>query len=57
MNIEINLAVVGDSKSGKSSLVDCFLSQQVEDQYSETIINITRGEIKIDNEYIVNINF
>jgi GTPase SAR1 family protein len=55
--LEINIAILGDRKCGKSSLVECFLSQRMEDKNTETVINITKADIKINEEYNLHVNF
>jgi len=52
----INIAVLGDSKSGKSSLIEAFLFGQVTERFKDTVINIyqsniTEKKLKIDLNY------
>ncbi len=56
MKTSINISVLGDSRSGKTSLVNCYLTQKFEEKTNETIINITKAEAKI-GETNVEINF
>ena len=53
---KINIALVGESKSGKSSLIKCFLFNKIEESNDQTILNITNAKIKIINKTI-NVNF
>ena len=54
--LTINIAVLGDSKSGKSSLIEAFLFGQIAERFKDTVINIyqsniTEKKLKIDLNY------
>jgi small GTP-binding protein len=52
----INIAVLGDSKCGKSSLIDCYLHNKIEEGNIETVLNIQQKVISIKN-FEINLNF
>ena len=41
----INIAVLGDPKSGKTSLIECFLFGSVSERYKDTVLNIYQSNI------------
>jgi GTPase SAR1 family protein len=43
----INICVLGDPRSGKTSLINCYLKKSFEEKTNETIINITKAEARI----------
>ena len=43
--ITINIAVMGDPKCGKTSLIECFLFGGVSDRYKDTVLNIYQSNI------------
>jgi small GTP-binding protein len=54
--LTINIAVLGDPKSGKSSLIEAFLFGQITERFKDTVINIyqsniTEKKLKIDLNY------
>jgi GTPase SAR1 family protein len=52
----INISVLGDPSSGKTSLINCYVKQSFDDNTNETIINISRAELKIGGTS-VEVNF
>lgn len=45
----IYICVLGEPKSGKTTLIDCFLTETFSDKNYETIINVTKAKINIKN--------
>lgn len=48
-DISINIVLLGDSKCGKSSLINCFLNLKFEEQDIETIIELSKFTLKVGN--------
>lgn len=45
----INIAVMGDPKTGKTSLIECFLNSKFEEKSTDTILNISKTKIIVQN--------
>ena len=45
----INIAILGDPKSGKTSLIECFLKENIEEKNNETVLNIYQSKISEQN--------
>jgi small GTP-binding protein len=43
----INIAIVGDAKTGKTALLECFLKESFSDKSTETVLNITKCKFSI----------
>lgn len=56
MKTHINIAILGESRCGKSSIIKCFLSNEFQEKTSETIINIYTASFEID-ENNIDVNF
>jgi GTPase SAR1 family protein len=52
----INICVLGEPRCGKTALINCYLNQSFEDKTNDTVINITKADIKIGGTP-VEINF
>jgi len=45
----INIAVMGDSRCGKSSLIECYLNEKIVEENIETILNIHETKFNLKN--------
>ena len=54
--ITINIAVLGDPKCGKTSLIECFLFGGVSDRYKDTVLNIYQSNIT-EKRFKIDMNF
>jgi small GTP-binding protein len=52
----INIAVLGDQKSGKTSLIESFLSDKIQEKKVDTVLNIFHTNI-FEKQFNLNINF
>jgi small GTP-binding protein len=52
----INIAVLGDQKCGKTSLIESFLSDRVQEKNIDTVLNIYQTKIS-EKHFNLNINF
>lgn len=55
-NAVVNIVILGDPKSGKTSLIECFLNNKIEDKNTDTILNIYQTKFYAKN-YNFTINF
>lgn len=52
-NNVLNIALIGDSKSGKTSLVECYLNKTFDENYTETIVSVHKTKIKLESHSLI----
>jgi small GTP-binding protein len=52
----INIAILGDPKSGKTSLIECFLKENIEEKNKETVLNIYQSKIT-EKDFNLDLNY
>ena len=52
----INIAVLGDPKCGKTSLIECFLFGSVSERYKDTVLNIYQSNVT-EKKFKIDMNF
>lgn len=56
MDRAINIAVLGEPKCGKTSLIECYTEKQYDEVYLETVVNVYRTQMRINNyDFFLNI--
>ncbi len=55
-SLSINIAILGEPKCGKTSLINCYLYNTIEEGNCETVLNIQQKRVYIQN-FEININF